>query len=70
MAIIGEKWSCNQLASPLTDASDADWSIYLYMAGQWEPPSSGISPMYLAAQANPDQVLEQALAVLAAHGLS
>jgi predicted kinase len=58
-----------RLAERRGDASDADWTIYSRMATHWEPPGAGVTPTYLAASTNRDQILAQALAVLTSNGL-
>jgi aminoglycoside phosphotransferase family enzyme/predicted kinase len=58
-----------RLAERRGDASDAEWAIYSRMATHWEPPGAGVVPTYLAASANRDQVLTQALAVLTSYGM-
>jgi predicted kinase len=61
--------SRRRLAERRGDASDADWSVYLRLAEQWEPPGPGISPVDLPTHGNLEQVVEQALGVLADHAL-
>ncbi len=58
-----------RLAQRRGDASDADWSVYSRMAVQWESPSPGVLPTFLAPSENCDQILAQALTVLASHDM-
>lgn len=58
-------------AAPGTDPSDAGWEVYRALAGRWEEPAPETAPAVHAIDTagEPEESLEQALAVLRAHGL-
>lgn len=58
-----------RLAQRRGDASDADWSVYLNMVEQWQPPSSTALPIWLSSANTPEQTRAQALDVLRTHEL-